>query len=180
MDERTKESRAGALCGSRRLTEVLLAVYLVGLTWVILFKMQLGFDVFGTMRSVNLVPFGGALVVNGVANFGEALDNLLAFVPFGLLMGLLRPRRSFAANLVPIAAVSLGFEVLQFAFAAGASDVTDLLANTAGGAVGLGLYALVRLIARSDERARFACNAVALAGTVLVLALVGVLMAANW
>lgn len=169
----------GGRRSGRRLAVGLLAVYLVGLTWVILFKMQAGLDVFGTMRSVNLVPFAGAVVVNGAADYEEVVQNVLAFVPFGLLVGMLAPRRPFWAKLVPVAATSLAFEVLQFAFAAGASDVTDLLANTLGGAVGLGLYALVRAAAKSDERALRACNAVALAGTVLVLGFVGLLTIAN-
>ena len=131
----------------------------------------------GKSTLVNLLggfaaPTEGALVVNGTANYGEVVENLLAFVPFGLLIAMLEPQRSFAAKLAPIAGTSLAFEVLQFVFAAGASDITDLLSNTLGGAIGLGLYA-------SDARALRVCNGVALAGTVAVLALIGLLVGAN-
>lgn len=158
----------------------LLAVYLVALVWIILFKMQFGFDVFGTMRSVNLVPLAGSVVVNGAADYEEVVQNVLAFAPFGLFVGMLAPRWPFFAKLAPVAAASLAFEVLQYAFAAGATDVTDLLANTLGGALGLGAYALVRHAAKSDGRALRACNVVALAGTVLVVGLISVIVAANW
>lgn len=169
----------GAWWRGRGLATALLAVYLVGLTWVVLFKMQFGPDVFGTMRSVNLVPLAGAVVVNGAADYGEVVQNVLAFVPFGLFVGMLKPEWPFWAKLAPVALTSLAFEALQFAFAAGASDVTDLLANTLGGALGLGAYALARLSARSDERALGACNVVALVGTVLVLGFVALVMVAN-
>lgn len=179
MKHHVEKSRTKSWLGSRGMTAVMLAIYLVALFWVILFKMQAGPDVFGTIQSVNLVPFAGALVVNGAADYGEVVQNMLAFVPFGLLLGMLEPSRSFLAKLAPIAGVSLVLEVLQFAFAAGASDITDLLSNTLGGAIGLGLYALVRLLAKSDERALRVCNGVALAGTVVVLAFVAVLVVAN-
>ncbi|MBC2889346.1 VanZ family protein [Gordonibacter massiliensis (ex Traore et al. 2017)] len=171
--------RSGGFLGSRTLTGCLLAVYLAVLAWIILLKMQFSLDVVGTMRSVNLVPLAGATVINGALDYREAVQNVLAFAPFGLYAGMLFGRRSLWWGLAPIALVSLAFEALQFAFAMGASDVTDLLANTAGGALGLCLYALARRIARSDERAMRAGNAVALAGTALVLAFLGVLIVAN-
>ena len=180
MEKIEGEARRGSWLDARGLTVAMLVVYLAALVWIILFKMQFGPDVFGTMRSVNLVPFAGALVVNGTANYGEVVENLLAFVPFGLLIAMLEPQRSFAAKLAPIAGTSLALEVLQFVFAAGASDITDLLSNTLGGAIGLGLYALVRLLTSSDARALRVCNGVALAGTVAVLALIGLLVGANW
>lgn len=165
---------------SRTLTGCLLGVYLAVLAWIILLKMQLSFDMVGTMRSVNLVPLAGATVINGAVDYREAVENLLAFVPFGLYLGMLAARRPLWQGVVVVAAVSLTFEVLQFAFAMGAADITDLMANTAGGALGLGLYALVRRGARSDDRARRLGNVVGLAGTVLVLGFVGVLLVANW
>ena len=92
---------------------------------------------------------------------------------------MLAGRQPLWRGIAAVAAVSLGFEVLQFAFAMGASDVTDLIANTAGGALGLGLYALARRAFRSDGRALRWCNAAGLACTLLVLALTALLVAAN-
>lgn len=164
---------------SQVLAATLFAVYGVALVWVIMFKMQFSLAMVGSMRSVNLVPLAGSVVINGAANYGEVVQNMLAFVPFGLFMGMIVGSRPFWCALVPIAATSLAFEVLQFAFAMGASDITDLIANTAGGAVGLGLYMLVRHLAKSDQRALRFCNVVALVGTVLVLGFVGLLLLVN-
>ncbi len=170
--------RRGSL-GSRALTGCLFAVYLAFLAWIVLLKGQFSLDVAGTMRSVNLVPLAGATVINGAADYREAVENLVAFVPFGLYLGMLAGRQPLWRGIAAVAAVSLGFEVLQFAFAMGASDVTDLIANTAGGALGLGLYALARRAFRSDGRALRWCNAAGLACTLLVLALTALLVAAN-
>lgn len=172
------EQPAGFL-GSRALTGCLFAVYLAFLAWIVLLKGQFSLEVAGTMRSVNLVPLAGATVINGAADYREAVENLLAFVPFGLYFGMLAGHRPLWRGIAAVAAVSLGFEVLQFAFAMGASDVTDLLANTVGGALGLGLYALARRAFRSDGRALRWCNVAGLACTVLVLALTALLVAAN-
>lgn len=171
--------RPAGFLGSRALTGCLFAVYLAFLAWIVLLKGQFSLEVTGTMRSVNLVPLAGATVINGAADYREAVENLLAFLPFGLYLGMLAGHRPLWRSIAAVAAVSLGFEVLQFAFAMGASDVTDLLANTAGGALGLGLYALARRAFRSDGRALRWCNVAGLACTVLVLALTALLVAAN-
>lgn len=165
---------------SRALTVCLMAVYLVVLAWVILLKMELSLDVVGTIRSVNLIPLAGATVINGATDYREVVQNVLAFAPFGLYLGMLQGGRSPWRALAAIAAVSLSFEALQFAFSLGATDVTDLIANTLGGALGLALYALVRRALRSEARVLRIANAVVLAVTVFMLALVGLLLVANW
>lgn len=168
-----------AFLGSRALTGCLFAVYLAFLAWIVLLKGQFSLDVAGTMRSVNLVPLAGATVINGAADYRETVENLVAFVPFGLYLGMLAGCQPLWRGIAAVAAVSLVFEVLQFAFAMGASDVTDLIANTAGGALGLGFYALARRAFRSEGRALRWCNAAGLACTLLVLALTALLVAAN-
>lgn len=165
--------------GSRGISGALFAIYAVVLVWAILFKMQVSLDVFGTMRSVNVVPLAGALVVNGEPDYSEVVQNLLAFVPYGLYMGMLLGDRPLVTGLVFAAATSLAFEVLQFVFAAGASDATDLIANALGAAVGLGLYSVTRRIAGSDARARCVCNTVGLCCTLLAVGFIGFVFIAN-
>ena len=159
---------------SKRLTGVLFALYLAVLTWIILFKMQADWTVLTTgVRTVNLIPFAGALVTNGQANYQEVFLNLVAFVPFGLYLSLLEPRWPARKRLLPGFFTSLAYEVLQYAFALGRSDVTDLLSNT----LGVGLYAL--LAKRLKEKTRPVLNAAALVCTVLALGFLGVLVGAN-
>ena len=88
-------------------------VYLAFLAWIVLLKGQFSLEVAGTMRSVNLVPLAGATVINGAADYREAVENLLAFLPFGLYLGMLAGHRPLWRGVAAVAAVSLGFEVLQ-------------------------------------------------------------------
>jgi glycopeptide antibiotics resistance protein len=86
-------------------------------------------------RSLNLVPFSGA------SSLSEMVDNVLIFVPFGLLLGLNLKRLNLWRNLLIVLFVSLSFEVLQYIFAIGATDITDVITNTLGGFIGLAAYA---------------------------------------
>ena len=78
----------------QRLTGILLGIYLILLTWLILFKLQLPLGGWVPYRSLNLVPFGASLIVNGAVDVQEILYNGLVFLPFGLYLGMLKPRRS--------------------------------------------------------------------------------------
>lgn len=163
---------------SKRLTGVLLALYLAALTWIILFKLQTDWTALSTgVRAVNLIPFAGAVVTNGRANYQEVVLNLLAFVPFGLYLSLLAPRWPVWKRVLPGFFTSLAYEVLQYIFALGRSDVTDLLSNTLGVLAGVGLYAL---LARGlKEKTLPVLNAAALVCTVLALGFLGVLAGVN-
>lgn len=125
-----------------RWTVVLFAFYFIMLTWIILFKFALSPADLPHLRSVNLMPLNDPLRINGQADYGEVVQNLLAFVPFGIYLGLLFPNRPLALRVLPAALISLVYECLQFAFALGASDMTDLLSNTLGALIGLGVYAI--------------------------------------
>lgn len=126
-----------------KITAFLLVVYLFLLTWIILFKMQFSIQDlshFTDFRDINFVPFAGSVMTNGQIDAGEIIYNIVAFIPFGIYMSMLKPSWSFLKKIVPIAGVSLLFELLQFIFAIGASDITDLLGNALGGIIGIGVY----------------------------------------
>ena len=115
------------------------------------------------------------MIVNGAVDVQEILYNGLVFLPFGLYLGMLQPRRSWWKNLLVMAGVSLAYETLQYLLAIGASDITDLLMNTAGGAVGLLVFSA--LFHAAGEKGIPVLNRIALAGTVLVVAGVSLLLA---
>lgn len=113
------------------ITVGLFLIYAVFLSWIILFKMCLPGDVLPHLRNLNLIPFAGALVVNGKADYTEVVQNLIAFIPFGVYMSVMKPGAPFLKKLLPAACVSLAYEALQYALALGATDITDLISNTA-------------------------------------------------
>lgn len=166
------------LLSSRRLTAGLFLVYFLVLVWLVMFKGLLDLSLLsGGPRSLNLLPFAQPRVLNGRADWSEVWLNLLLFLPFGLYMGLLAPNRPPMRRAAPFFLVSLAFELLQFCFGAGAADITDIISNTCGGLLGLGLCALLRRLLK--ERAQTALNLAALVCTVPLLSLLALLAAAN-
>ncbi|MGE7717728.1 Glycopeptide antibiotics resistance protein [Priestia megaterium] len=123
-----------------KITAGLFAIYLFALTWIIVFKMQFSLQSLPDFRKINLIPFAGSAKVNNQIYFNEIIYNVLAFIPFGIYISMLKPNWSFLKKIAVIAGVSLLFEILQFIFAIGASDITDFIGNTLGGIIGVGVY----------------------------------------
>lgn len=159
------------------MTWILLAVYLLVMTWIILFKMSTSFQELPNLRNINLIPFNGSVIANNQIDLTEIRDNILIFIPFGVYLSMLKPNWSFYKKVVPIAATSLLFELLQFTFAIGATDITDFIGNTSGGIVGIGIYlALCRILKTKTNKI---LNILASIGTFCVVALLILLIVAN-
>jgi glycopeptide antibiotics resistance protein len=122
------------------LFKLVFAIYLFTLLWLVLFKFSYDMPaVLGIhIQSLNFNP----LTAFSQGNMREAAENLIVFVPFGLLLGICFKQWSFRRMLTIIFAVSLAVEVAQFVLAIGRTDITDLIMNTGGGLVGLLLYKL--------------------------------------
>ena len=124
---------------SKKITLSLLIMYLLVLTWIIVFKLQFSFSGLPAIRNINLIPFGESVIVNGKISFTEIIQNVLAFIPFGILISVLRDKETFIKKIIPIFLTSLLFEVLQFIFGIGASDITDVINNSLGGIIGIAI-----------------------------------------
>lgn len=131
----------------RRVTIALFSGYLVLLVWAVVWKLDMPQFGDGTMRQIKLVPFVAAGGLGGNAPV-EVLANLVLFVPFGVFLALLARHGRVLRSITIIAAASLCMEIAQYVFAVGSSDVTDLLVNTAGGALGIATVALARRVFR--------------------------------
>lgn len=115
------------------LSRALFAAYLLILLWLVLFKFS--YDPIGVIRdyqtrSLNLIPFA-------YANKSEVVSNIFAFIPFGVMLGVDFKRVLTRYKIAVIFFFSLAVEVIQFALAIGATDITDIIANTLGGVAGL-------------------------------------------
>lgn len=165
--------------GSKNLTLGLLVIYLAVLTWIILFKMELNIKLLQNMnfRNINLIPFAGSVIVNGKLKLSEIILNIAVFIPFGMYLSMLDSKISFIMKILPIFAVSLMYEVMQYCFAIGASDITDLLGNTLGGLIGIGLFSVFSRIL--GDRTIKILNILALFGTIVVTAFLALLAVAN-
>jgi glycopeptide antibiotics resistance protein len=121
------------------LSRTIFAAYLLILVWLVLFKFS--YDPFGVIRdfqtrSLNLIPFTRA-------HKSEMISNLVAFIPFGVMLGINFKQVLFRYKIAVIFAFSLAVEIIQYALAIGVSDITDLIMNTVGGLLGLAAYDLV-------------------------------------
>jgi glycopeptide antibiotics resistance protein len=153
-----------------KLTIALFSAYSIILVWVIIFKTQFSVGDLPQYRGLNLIPFAGSAVKNNQLDFSEIFSNILVFIPFGLYWSMIKKNWAFGKKIMLIAGVSLFFELIQYVFAIGGADVTDLISNTLGGVLGIGLYAaLSRLLKENTNKV---LNILALVATVCVVLLV--------
>ncbi|MDR0874988.1 MAG: VanZ family protein [Clostridiales Family XIII bacterium] len=132
------------------ITAILCMVYLLLLTGIILFKLPFySPELSDGIRVINLIPLQGSFDENGVLIWREIMNNILIFVPSGIYICMLKNEWSIARKLIPVIALTFTFEILQFIFALGRSDITDILGNTLGGIIGIGLYSLSFTILKS-------------------------------
>jgi glycopeptide antibiotics resistance protein len=125
------------------ITAILCIVYLLLLTGIILFKLPFySPEISDGIRVINLIPFQGSFDENGVLIWREIIENILIFVPSGIYICMFKREWSFARKVIPVIGLTFAFEILQFIFALGRSDITDILGNTLGGIIGIGLFSL--------------------------------------
>lgn len=145
----------------KSLARVLFVVYLVVLAWLVLFKFSIHFAsvLHYDKRSLNFVPFA-----NASGSSDESLENVLVFVPFGLLLSVNFKRLSFWSKLLIVLGTSITAETIQYIFAIGATDITDVMTNTLGGFAGLIGYDLSRKYIDRESLDRF----IVVAGSILL------------
>ncbi len=128
----------------RNLSLVIFGVYMFLLIWLILFKFTTNLKDLSHIRNINFIPFQESMIVNGKLELSEIIYNILVFVPLGVYIGIFKQNWSFIKKIMPCLCLSLLFEILQFTFAIGASDITDIIGNTLGGFIGIAICILLR------------------------------------
>ena len=148
----------------KALSRALFAAYLFILLWLMLFK--LSYDPIAVIRdfqtrSVNLVPFTRA-------HNSEMIANLIAFIPFGVMLGVTFKKIASGYKLGATFAFSLAVELIQYALAIGVTDITDIIMNTLGGFAGLAAYAATG----QDTNDNYFDRMILVAGTLILLTIV--------
>ena len=166
----------------KKITVALLIVYLLILSWIILFKLQFSFSALDHIRQINLIPFGGSVIANGKIDFDEIINNAIVFIPVGAYFSLLLPDRLFKNKSVlkaigSVLGISFVYEIIQFIFAIGASDITDLISNTLGGIIGIALVYVLSIVLK--DKTHKILNRIAIVCTVLEVAFLFMLLAVN-
>lgn len=119
---------------------VVFGIYLALLVWCILFKFALRPEEIPHLRGINLIPYAASVVVNGKVQISEIIENMLVFLPFGLCISAFYPDSEIQNRILLASGLSLFFEVTQYIFAIGASDITDVIDNMLGAVIGILLY----------------------------------------
>lgn len=122
------------------------------------------------LRSVNLVPFKEIWSPNVSASFNRQsiLGNIALFVPLGIYLPMLfnKKKASITKNIVFIALVSLSFELFQYVFSTGVTDINDLILNTFGGFLGILLYNALTFMLKEEKAKKLI---IVLGGVVAIL-----------
>lgn len=94
-------------------------------------------------RPMNLIPFIDVSLGRGDF-FRQVVLNVIMTLPFGFLFPLTQGKRAkFGVTVFSCFLMSLGIELLQ-PFFDRSSDITDLITNVTGGALGYGLYTVLK------------------------------------
>lgn len=124
-------------------------IYICVLLNIIIFKtLNSPMDLFTgnhpIMRSINVISFKEIWNANAsmATNRTSILGNIILFVPLGILLEtfLIHKKNNILKSLLVIMFISFLFELLQYIFAIGISDINDLILNTLGGAMGILIY----------------------------------------
>ena len=100
--------------------------------------------------SFNFVPFWSYPVIRAGNKLllTQAIMNVIAFIPIGLLLGLSFPKMKWWKALLVGGAFSITIETLQFIFQRGFTEFDDVFHNVLGCLIGYGVYAGVRSLVR--------------------------------
>lgn len=158
---------------------MLFITYLVILVWVILFKLQFSLGDIDHARSINLIPFHYSTAVEEQFHMKEVMDNVLIFIPFGILLSMLASKMRLRNKFIIIFGTSLALETMQFVLSVGGTDITDLITNSLGGIIGIALYALLLKVVKDKHKIDTVISVVAGIVTVLFLGLMAVLLLSN-
>lgn len=156
-------------------TKILLGIYFLLLVWIILFKLSFSFSDLETLRSINLIPFYYSNQTS--FHLSEVMDNVLIFIPLGILLKMLNIENKKIIFLGFI--LSFTLETMQFILSIGASDITDIITNTIGTIVGLFLYLILEKCLKDKTKTNQILNILGIIGSVLFIFLILLLIIGN-
>ena len=119
----------------KRLSCIVFGIYLFLLVWLALFKFATSLSELPSIRGINFIPFYYDQETS--AHLKEVLYNIIVFIPLGVYVQIFKKDWKIAKKCMVAFLTSFLFEVVQFIFAIGASDITDIIGNTLGAIVGV-------------------------------------------
>ena len=159
----------------KRLSCIVFGIYFFLLVWLVLFKFATSLSKLPSIRGINLIPFYYDQETS--AHVKEVLYNIIVFVPLGVYVQIFKEDWKIAKKCMVAFLNSFLFEVVQFIFAIGASDITDIIGNTLGGIVGIFVCIMMKKIA--PKKYIFTINVLGMFIEIMAIGLLGLLLVAN-
>lgn len=129
-------------------------VYTVLLLQALFFKLVSPgelFDIGGRARAFNFIPFGGSEYLYAIKK--DVIINTMLFAPLGFLLAMRsKGKRRRPLLLIAAFAISVCTESLQYLLALGVADITDVISNTVGAALGFALYDITSKIFKGSAK----------------------------
>lgn len=122
----------------KTVTYIVFGVYMLLLIWLVLFKFATSIEEIPCLRGINLVPFH--YDQENAVHIREIFYNVIVFIPAGFYLSAIFAKKHIFLGTAAAAALSLLFEMIQWVFSIGASDITDIITNTFGGFCGMLLF----------------------------------------
>lgn len=159
----------------KRLSYIVFGLYLFLLVCLVLFKFATSLSELPSMRGINIIPFYYDQETN--AHLKEVLYNILVFIPLGVYVQIFKEDWKISKKCMVAFLTSFLFEVVQFVFALGASDITDIIGNTFGGIVGVFFCIMIKRIA--PKKYVSTINGLGMFIEIIVIGLIVLLLVAN-
>lgn len=160
---------------SKNISRILFTIYLLFLVWIVVFKTQFSISDLPHYRAINLNPFHDAL--NHPIRTREVIDNILIFIPYGILISMVKDKKLLITKIFQIFMTSLAFETIQYIFSIGSTDVNDLITNTLGGFIGIIIYCIFKKV--FGRKAHKVINTLAIIFLVGAIVLITIIFFAN-
>ena len=122
---------------------VIFVLYIAGMIYFLFFAESLGRNIVTSEYSYNLTPFKEitrfiryADILGWQAVLLNLLGNVLAFLPLGAVLPVIKPGFKAGTVFAVCTGASLAVELLQLATKRGSFDIDDIILNVAGGMAG--------------------------------------------
>ena len=120
--------------------KILFVYYIIWLIFIVLFKMSFSYDDLIISREINLIPFNYKNNADSSIILGEIFYNILIFIPLGILLRSINYGKSVYRSIVFVILFSTIIEAMQYILAIGIFDITDIINNSTGSIIGIGIY----------------------------------------
>ena len=159
----------------KRAVYTVFGIYLILLAWLVLFKFATSLSELPSIRGINVIPFYYDQETS--VHLKEVLYNIIVFIPLGVYIQILKEDWKIAMKCMVAFLTSFLFEAVQFIFAIGASDITDIIGNTLGGIIGIFFCILMKKI--TPKKYITIINVLGIVIEIMALGLLVLLLAAN-